>query len=147
MGDISDVLYKYIYIDEKGYVYIYIYKGPIFISCHEEQKKRLLGKIFERNSSEHALVFKDEKKSYHDQMVYSQNHRWIALFPQDVPIGIKKAKHPGDTIVFWWSQVMVTRFPWMKDCNKGIGEVLLTWIERVAARRPYVWQQVCSMSH
>ena len=100
--------------------------------------------------------FSDEKCFCQNRMVNSQNDRWFALYPQDVPI-LMKTKHPVHIMVFGVvssdGDIMPPFiFPHGLKLNteayiKCLEKVVLPWIVEVATGRPYVWQQDSAPSH
>ena len=93
--------------------------------------------------------FSYEKNFCQDQMLNSQKNRWRPPFQNDVTIKIKPpvqlmvfgvVTNNGDVICPFKFQ-----FSFRFNSNafvKYLEEVVLIWIEKVVAERPYVWQQV-----
>ena len=89
-------------------------------------------------------------------MVNSQNKHWLALSRQDV-LTVMKTKHSILIMVF---EVLINDgdviFPFifphgcrlnMEAYIKSMEEVVLSWIERVAAGRLYIWQRDCTIPY
>ncbi|KAK8372100.1 hypothetical protein O3P69_011810 [Scylla paramamosain] len=82
--------------------------------------------------------FSDEKNFCQDQTHNSQNNRWLAVCPKDVPRGMKGMQvscncHGGLRSTEVYTEVVQTH--------------VKPWIEEVAAGRPYVWQQGSAPCH
>ena len=83
-------------------------------------------------------------------MANPKNTRWLALFPQDVRIVMKKAKHAVHIMVFGVVRSngnVMSQFTFphylrlnMEAYDKCLEELVLSWMKRMTAEGPYIWQ-------
>lgn len=135
-------------------------KGQFLSQAMKDKRKARAAKLL--NKLKHPLlpnmlwVFSDEKNFCQDQMVNTQNNRWLAVSPKDVP-RVMKNKYPANIMVFGVvtsdGDVMPPfMFPQGLRLNtdgyiKCLEEVVLPWIKGVAGERPYAWQQDSAPCH
>ena len=128
-------------------------KGQFLSQVMKDKRKDHAAKLL--NKLKHPLqlkilwLFSNEKNFCQDQMLNLQNNHQFALSLQDVLI-VMKTNHLVHIMVF---EVVISisdiippfTFPHrlrlhMEAYFKCLEEVELTWIEKMAAERPYVWQ-------
>ena len=106
---------------------------------------KLLNKLKHLLQLNMLWFFSDDKNFCRDHMVNSQNNCWIALSKQDVLIGIKikLSVHIKVFVLITSDGDIMLPFNFHKasDSKQSPKEVMLPKIERVAAGRPYIWQQ------
>ena len=89
---------------------------------------KLINKLKQPKESNMLWLFSDEKNFCQDQAHNRQNHRWIAMCPNNVP-RVMKTKFPNTVMIF------------------GVMPPQLPWIKQVAWGRPWVWQQNSAPCH
>lgn len=117
---------------------------------------RLLNKLKSPLEPGMVWIFSDEKNFCQDQLHNSQNNRWLAVCPKDVP-RVMKTKFPATVMVFGAitseGDVMPPHiFPQgLKVTTEVYIEVLesvvLPWIKEKLGDRPFVWQQDSAPCH
>ena len=118
------------------------------IAMKDKRKDRTFEETQASSQIEHALVFSDEKNFYSDQMINSQNNRWLYLTPQDLLI-LMKTKHWVHIIVFGVitsDNDVIPPFIFpnglrlnIKAYIKCLEEVMVSCIKRVTGGRSYIW--------
>lgn len=121
-----------------------------------EKSKKLLQKIKHPLASNMLWFFSDEKIFCQDQSHNRQNTRWLAQSREDVP-RIMKTKYPAHIMVFGVisseGHVMPPHiFEEGLRVNQAVyinvlSTVVKPWIDKVAAGRPYVFQQDSAPAH
>ena len=118
--------------------------------------KNLLSK--EKHPAEPRTIwfFPDEKNFCQDQKLSTENNRWLAYSPKDIP-RVMQTKFSKTAIVFGWviceGDEMPTHFfrEGLRLNSNTYVELLIIvvmpWIIRVANGRPYVWQQDSAPCH
>lgn len=120
------------------------------------KSKQLLQKIKNPLKPKMLWFFSDEKNFCQDQAHNTQNNRWLAVSPEDVP-RVMKTKFPVHlmvlSVVSNEGDVMPPHFideglRMNQDMYQTIlSTVVKPWIERVAAGKPYVFQQDSAPAH
>ena len=126
--------------------------GQLLTQATKERK--LLNKLKHPKECNMLWFFSDEKNFCQDQAHNRQNHRWIAMCPNDVPRVIK-TKFPNMVMVFGVisSDMMPPHIFEMglrfdtEIYPKVMETVMLPWIKQVARDRPWVWQQDIAPCH
>lgn len=135
-------------------------KGQFLSQKMQEKRlkhaKKLLNKLKHPLKPNMLWFFSDEKNFCQDQKINSQNNRWLAVSPKDVP-RVMQTKFPVTIMVFGVvsseGDVMPPHFfpEGLRLDTDGyirvLTEVVKPWIDRVAAGRPYVWQQDSAPCH
>ena len=115
----------------------------------EDHAGKLLSKLKNPLELNRLRFFSHKKNLCDDQMDNSQINHWLALSQQNIPIVIK-TKYPVHIMVFgvvtsngdvMLSFIFLHGFILkMAAYTKCLEEVMLLWIKKVAAGRPYVGQ-------
>ncbi|QQP52414.1 Uncharacterized protein FKW44_004561 [Caligus rogercresseyi] len=129
-------------------------KGQILTEKAQENRfnkaLKLLNKLKHPVHNETLWFFSDEKNFTQDQKHNSQNNRCCVRNPHEVPI-VAQTKFPAAVIVF--GDVMPPHFfpKGLRLDSEGyvalMRDVVAPWIKKVAARRPYVFQQDSAPCH
>ena len=135
-------------------------KGQLLTAKAKEKRlkycQKLLNKLKHRLQRNMIWFFSDEKNFCQDQVVNSQNNRWLAVCFKDVP-KVMQTKFPATVMVFgvvsskghvmppyiFPKGLMVNTVEYLKVLEMH----LLHWIRKVAAGRPYVRQQDSAICH
>ena len=135
-------------------------KGQILTANAKENRltkaKKLLNKLTHPVEPGMIWFFSDEKNFCQDQLHNTQNNRWLAYNPCDVP-RIMKTKFPQIVMVFGCVSSEDDVMP-PHNFEEGLrlnsdgyvkllGNVVKPWLERVAAGRPYVCQRDSAPCH
>ena len=135
-------------------------KGQFLSKRMQEKRlkhaKKLVNKLKHPVEPNMLWFFSDEKNFCQDQKINSQNNRWLAVSPKDVP-RVMQTKFPATIMVFGVvsseGDVMPPHFfaDGLRLNTEGyiqvLSEVVKPWIDRVARGRPYVWQQDSAPCH
>ncbi|QQP53619.1 Uncharacterized protein FKW44_006153 [Caligus rogercresseyi] len=138
-------------------------KGQILTEKAQQNRlskaQELLNKLKHPVHNETLWFFSDEKNFTQDQKHNSQNNRWCVKNPHEVPI-VGQTKFPAAVMVFGIissnGDVMPPYFfpKGLRLNSEGyvalMKDVVAPWIKKVAAGRPYVFQQdsaPCHTSH
>ena len=135
-------------------------KGQLLTAKAKEKRlkhsKKLLNKLKHPLQTNMIWFFSDEKNFCQDQAVNSQNNRWLAVCPKDVP-KVMQTKFPATVMVFGVVSSeghVMPPYIFPKGLKVNTEEYLkvlemhvLPWIRKVAAGRPYVWQQDSAPCH
>ncbi len=118
--------------------------------------KKLLNKVKHPAEAQTIWFFSDEKNFCQDQKHNTQNNRWLAYNPKNIP-RVMQTKFPQAVMVFGCvsseGHVMPPHFfkEGLRLNSHGYVEMLTTvvkpWITRVANNRPFVWQQDSAPCH
>ena len=121
-----------------------------------KKAKKLLNKVKHPVEPGTLWFFFDEKNFCQDQLHNAQNNRWLAVSPHEVP-RVMKTKFPQTVMVFGCvssdGDVMPPHIfkEGLRLNSDGyvelLSKVVRPWVERVAAGRPYVWQQDSAPCH
>ena len=111
-------------------------KGQIFIIDKRKDRAEKLSNKLKRYPKPNIAFF------CQDQMVNSQNNRWLALSLQDVPIVIVHHDVCFGVCVCWGGELAMVSLYLHSSLHKAyikcLEEVMLLWIERVSADRSYI---------
>ena len=135
-------------------------KGQILTQKAQDNRllksRRLLNKLKHPVEANSIWFFSDEKNFCQDQKHNSQNNRWCAMNPSEVPV-VAQTKFPQTVMVFGVISSEGDVMPphifqqGLRLDTTGYIELLETvvkpWIDSVSAGRPYVWQQDSAPCH
>jgi transposase len=120
--------------------------------CYEKAAA-LLNRLKHPPEPDILIFFSDEKNFSQDQKVNSRNHRWLYDDPSEVPI-VMKTKFPATVMVLGVvsnkGDVMPPHAGLRVNTEVYINvltNVVKPWMDRVAAGRPYIWQQDGAPAH
>ena len=158
--DVSEHCIRSCLMEDIRYKSYRMRKGQLLTDKMKENRlkksTRLLNKLKKPLEPGMVWIFSDEKNFCQDQLHNSQNNRWLAVCPKDVP-RVMKTKYPATIMVFGVvtseGDVMPPHiFPQGLRVNteaylEVLEAVVLPWIRETLGERPFVWQQDSAPCH